>query len=212
MTDPFIDRLVSDLRPRKPLVNWRLWMHCTACLFMIIALILGFMGLRGDYISAMQTGAMFWKPGIFFLIWLGSIMLITDLSRPTGGIKKLHLVPLLLGMVILLWQLAAQTTAAPETMFKSLHDETSPYCLSIIFGSGAIALMMVWKFWYAKTASPYPALLGFVAGLSAGALAATAYALHCDRDNSLFIMVYYGLPILALAVFGGLMGRKFLKW
>lgn len=213
MTDPFIDQLVNDLQPRKPLVNWKLWMHCTACLFMIAALILGFMGLRGDYINAMQTGAMFWKPGVFFLIWLGSVLLIADLSRPTGSLKKRHILPLGLALLIFLWQFTAQISQQSlQGMIESLQDKSALVCLPVIFVGGAMAMGMAWKFWLSKTASPHPALLGFLAGLSAGTLAATAYALHCDRDAALYISIYYGLPVLALGILGGFLGKKLLKW
>jgi hypothetical protein len=213
MTDPLIDKLVADLSPRNPLVNLKLWMHCTACMVLIAAMILGFMGLRGDYAYAIQTGAMFWKPGLFFLAWLGSVMLITDISRPSGKIKEAHLIPLALGAGILIWQFTTQTTQYSfQTMFGSLQDGSVPYCLSVIMGGGGLALMMAWKFWFSKTASPHPTLLGFLAGISAGTLAATAYALHCDRDFALYVFVYYGLSILILSIVGSLLGKKLLRW
>lgn len=213
MSDPLIDQLVGDLRPRSPLANWKLWMHCTACLFLIAAMILGFMGLRGDYMSAIQSGAMFWKPSIFLLFWLGSVFLITDISRPSGDIKNIHYVPLLLGGGVLIWQFGAQLIHMPFEVFtRSLQDSSALYCLSAVFGGGMLALMMAWKFWFSKTASPRPTLLGFLAGLSAGTLAATAYALHCDKDITLYISVYYGLPILMLSLMGGMLGKKFLTW
>lgn len=213
MTDPLIDQLVAELNPKQPLLNWKLWMHCTACLVMISAAVLAFMGLRGDYLSAMHSGALFWKPGMFLLAWVGSILLITDISRPAGAIKKLHLAPFVLAAAILIWQFATQMAhVSLETVKNSLQDGSAPYCLSIILGGGSVALMMAWKFWFSKTASRRPTLLGVLAGASAGTLAATAYALHCDRDNALYLSVYYGLPLLALGLFGALLGKKRLRW
>lgn len=213
MTDPLINKLVADLNPRKPLVNFNLWMHCTACLILITAMILGCMGLRGDYAQAIQTGAMFWKPGLFFLAWLGSLMLISDISRPSGKIKGLHLIPLVLGATLLVWQFAAQATQYSfQTMAKSLSDGSVPYCLSVILGCGSAVLAMIWKVWFRKTASPHPAFIGFLAGISAGTLAATAYAVHCDKDSIFYIFAYYILPIAALGILSSIMGKKFLAW
>lgn len=213
MTDRLIQQLVSDLRPQKPLLNWKLWMHCTACLVMIAAAVLAFMGLRGDYLSAMNSGALFWKPGIFLLAWIGSVLLITDISRPAGGIKRVHLIPLILAGVILIWQLVIQTMHMPiEAVKNVLQDGSASYCLSVILGGGSVALMMAWKFWFSQTASPRPTLLGFLAGLSAGALAATAYALHCDRDVAVYVSVYYGLPVLGLGLLGSVLGKRLLRW
>lgn len=213
MTDPLIDQLVADLGSQKPLVNFKLWMHCTACLIMIAAAILTFMGLRSDYLSAMRSGALFWKSGIFLLTWIGSMLLITDISRPAGTIKKIHLFPFVCAVTILLWQLVAQSAHLSfEVIENSLSDGSAPYCLSAILGGGIIALMMAWKFWFSKTASPHPTLLGFLAGLSAGTLAAAAYALHCDRDTAFYVLAYYGLPVMGLGLLGSIMGRRLLRW
>jgi len=213
MTDPLIDKLVADLSPRNPLVNLKLWMHCTACLVMIATVVLGFMGLRGDYLSAMHSGALFWKPGIFLLAWIGSILLITDISRPSGALNNAHFAPLLVAGAILVWQFTAQMMYLPmDTMKNSLYDNSALYCLCVILGGGSVALIMAWKFWFSRTASRHPSLLGFLAGISAGTLAATAYALHCDRDIALYVSIYYCLPILTLGLMGGLLGRKFLHW
>lgn len=213
MTDPLIDRLVGDLSPQKPLLNWKLWAHCATCLVMIAVAILAFMGLRRDYPLAMQSGALFWKPGMFLLAWIGSILLITDISRPVGTVRKIHLFPFVFAAAILVWQAVDQTAHSPFADIKnSLFDGSARYCLSVILGGGSVALMMAWKFWFSKTASPKPTLLGFLAGLSAGTLAAAAYALHCDRDFALYIAIYYLLPVLSLGLFGGFLGHRYLRW
>ncbi len=213
MNEPLIDRLVNDLTPKKPLVNQALWGHCLICLAMIAGFIFVVLGFREDYVSAMQNGALFWKPGLFLLVWIGSVLWITDLSRPAGVIKKSRLIPFLCAGLILLWQCVIQMPRTPlESMGTVLGDSSAPYCICVIAGAGGLALVMVWKTWLSKTASPHPALLGFMAGLSAGALAGMVYALHCDRDAILYVTVCYGLPVLGLAVLGSVLGKRFLQW
>lgn len=213
MTDRLIQQLVSELRPQKPLLNWKLWMHCTVCLVMIAAMILCFMGLRVDYISAVQSGSMFWKPGLFFLAWMGSLFLIVDLSRPNGSLKKRHLLPLAAAFIILIWQFFVQLRQSSfHGMAESLQDKSALVCLPTIFIGGAIAMGLAWNYWFSKTASPHPTLLGSLAGLSAGCLAAAAYALHCDHDAALYISVYYGLPVLGLGILGAVLGKRLLRW
>ena len=97
-------------------------------------------------------------------------------------------------------------------MVESLHDPAAIYCIAVITCGGAMALAMVWKFWFSKTAPQNPSLLGGLAGFSSGCLAAAAYALHCDRDIALYICIFYGLPIAMLSLAGSVLGRKFLKW
>lgn len=213
MNDPLIDSLVKDLNPQKPLLNYKLWLHCTACLLLVSLMIIGLLGLRDDYTIAIQAGAMFWKPGIFLLTWMASILLIIDISRPTGSLRGIHALPLIASIFIIGWQFIVQAHQySLEEMFAILSDKSAFTCLPAIFIGGAFALIIAWKFWLSKTASMHPILLGVLSGLSAGSLAATAYAFHCTKDAALYISVYYMLPILALSVIGGFLGRKHLRW
>lgn len=213
MTDQLIKHLVSDLKSLEPLINSKLWMHCTVCLLIMAGIVLAMMGLRADYPTAIQDGAMLWKPGIFLLAWIGSMLLILDLSRPIERIEKWHFVPLFLAGTILLWQMIVQLPylfSSDATL--SLNDPNAIYCLSVIIGGGGIAMAMSWKFWFSRTASPNPTTLGALAGFSVGCLAATGYALHCDKDGILYLFIYYGTPILILSVIGSLLSKRLLKW
>ena len=207
MNDLLIEQLTSDLKPVKPLRNVGLWQHCTMCLLIAIALILSILGIRPDWREAIQGGALLWKPAIFLLIWAASLFVVTDLSRPSGKVKILHLSPFLVAAAILLWRLISQ-----EIDFNSLHSNTAYYCLSIIALGGAMAMTAAWFFWIKKTASPRPAILGALAGVNAGSLVAVAYALHCNQDSVLYLAAYYLVPLLILALTGAVLGKKMLNW
>jgi len=213
MTDQLIERLVADLRPQDLLIDSKLWMHCTICLTVLAGAVLAIMGLRADYPNALENGAMFWKPGIFFACWIGSIFLILDFSRPITKINKWHFTPVLLAIFIFLWQVIVQAPFFLTTDATiSLHDPNAIYCLAVIIGGGGMTMSISWKFWFTKTASLKPSALGALAGFSVGSLAATAYALHCNKDGVLYIFVYYGLPILVLTAFGSLLSKRLLRW
>lgn len=207
MSDPLIDQLTNDLKPVQPLRNISLWRHCSACLILAIALILSVLGIRPDWLQAIQVGALLWKPAIFFLTLSGSMLLVTDISRPTGKIKPVHFVPLLLALAILIWRL---TSAKID--FASLDSYSAYICLSVITSGGAMVMGMVWLFWLRKAATPHPALLGSLAGVSAGSLVAAAYSLHCNQDAGIYVSVYYIPPIFLLSLAGGVLGRNKLKW
>ena len=214
MTDPLIEQLVQNLKPAKSLQAIRLWAHCSMCLAIMIAVILAVMGLRADYLHALHSGVMIWKPGLFLAAWGGSLLLIADISRPTGSIKSWHFLPILGAGGVLLYQLMRQFGAlSPSTVISTLYDPAgAPFCLGVVSLGGAAALFVAWKFWFLKTASPHPVRLGGLAGFSAGCLAAAAYALHCDRDSALYVLVYYGAPIATLSILGLYLGKKSLKW
>jgi hypothetical protein len=53
---------------------------------------------------------------------------------------------------------------------------------------------------------------GAVAGLAAGAFAATVYCLHCQEVSALFVLTWYSLGILLAASVGALLGPRLLRW
>jgi hypothetical protein len=57
-----------------------------------------------------------------------------------------------------------------------------------------------------------PALAGAAAGLLAGALGATVFAMHCTNDSPLFVAIWYALAIGLMSMLGLLIGRHALRW
>jgi hypothetical protein len=57
-----------------------------------------------------------------------------------------------------------------------------------------------------------PALAGAAAGLLAGALGATVFAMHCTNDSPLFVAIWYALAIGLMSIFGLLVGKRALRW
>ena len=128
MTDQLIERLVDDLKPQDLLIDSKLWAHCTVCLIVLSGAVLVIMGLRTDYPDALENGAMFWKPGIFLVCWIGSIFLILDFSRPTGKINKWHFTPILLAIAVFLWQIITQLPIfLTSEAITSLYDPNNVY-------------------------------------------------------------------------------------
>ncbi len=57
-----------------------------------------------------------------------------------------------------------------------------------------------------------PRLAGFAAGLLAGSLGATGYALHCPELSPLFVLVWYSLGMLVPALAGAALGPRLFRW
>ena len=57
-----------------------------------------------------------------------------------------------------------------------------------------------------------PLRAGLIAGLAAGGLGTTIYALHCTEDSPLFYVTWYGAGIAITALAGALIGSKLLRW
>lgn len=61
-------------------------------------------------------------------------------------------------------------------------------------------------------AATRPGLAGALAGVTAAALAASFYALHCTEDSALFVGLWYGLGIAIVGAAGCFAGQRFLRW
>ncbi len=53
---------------------------------------------------------------------------------------------------------------------------------------------------------------GTLAGLSAGAVSAAVYALHCPETSPAFVLIWYGLGIAGAGIIGRLLGPVLLRW
>lgn len=61
-------------------------------------------------------------------------------------------------------------------------------------------------------ATTRPDIAGALAGVAAGGLAASLYALPCTDDGALFVGVWYGLAIILVGAMGWFAGRRVLQW
>jgi hypothetical protein len=63
-----------------------------------------------------------------------------------------------------------------------------------------------------KAAPSDPGMTGGIAGLAAGSIAATFYALNCFDDSPLFVITWYPLAVGIVATSGYFLGRRVLVW
>ena len=79
-----------------------------------------------------------------------------------------------------------------------------PFFAVIPFGA------LVWAL--RKGAPTHLRRTGAAVGLVAGALGAAAYAFHCPDDSLPFVAIWYGGPVVALAIVGAILGHRLLRW
>lgn len=70
------------------------------------------------------------------------------------------------------------------------------------------ALLLVLR----RAAPASPALAGAAAGALAAAAAAAIYAFHCFDDSPLFVLTWYPLAAIPVALVGAAVGRRLLRW
>jgi hypothetical protein len=211
--DPLIAKLVSDLKPSRVMTLRQLSMGILLCFAGALAVLMLVMGLRPDYQAAIQSGAMFWKPGLFALSAISALLVLYASSLPGRTGRIIYFIPgliallffaLLIGQSILYFDIE-QVTAA-------LTDKRAPFCLVIVTLLGGIILAALWRIWLMKSAPINAIWTGALAGACSGFIAASAYAFHCGQDHPFYLIIYYGLPIAVLSAMGGWLGQRYLKW
>jgi hypothetical protein len=131
--------------------------------------------------------------------------------RPGGEFRvrfALTVLPFLAAMIIAAINLATAPRSHWETMvFGS-------YWLECLIAVPTVAVVPFATIMAAvRLAAPTDLVrTGALAGLVAGGVSATAYALHCMDDLLPFIALWYGGTIVLCTVAGAVLGPKLLRW
>lgn len=211
-TDELITMLAGDAGP----VPQRAWRGRYAAALGVglagaTALMLPLLGLRPDLAEATAV-PMFWVKLAFPLaLALAALAAASRLSRPGTA---LGLTPAALAApVIVIWLLAAIALAgaAPDergALLMGVTWQSCPVYVTLLAMPAFIAVL-----WVMKTLAPVRlAWAGAAAGLLAGALGATVYALHCPEMDAPFLGVWYLLGMLIPTALGAVIGPKLLRW
>ena len=170
-----------------------------------------FSGVRPDIVQAAWL-PMFWiKLALPLSLVAGGLFAAARLSRPGA---RLRWVPgALAAPVIAIWLLAgyALVVAAPSDRAALVMGSTWQYCLVHV---GVLAIpALIATLWAMKGLAPTrPVLAGAAAGLLAGAVGATIYALHCTEMAAPFLGTWYVAGMLIPTVAGALLGPLLLRW
>ena len=212
--DALIAKLAADLKPiRGTRAKSSLLMAAAVGSLGAVALALFWpsLGPRPDLRSATLT-TVFWVK----MMYTASVSILGfgalhRLSRPDcDPVRWVALLWLPVGLLCLVTALAwALAPASADAAFwlGSSWWQCPLYVLGLSVPAGAALLWAVSQLAPARLA---PA--GAAAGLVAGALAATAYALHCGESSPGFVLIWYSLGLLAATAAGALLGPRVLVW
>jgi hypothetical protein len=121
---------------------------------------------------------------------------------------------LLIALPVALIAIAAmlELASTPATGWTGLmFGSTFRTCMvAITVASLPVFAAVIWSF--RALAPTRLALAGFVAGLSAGAAGAVAYALYCPETTASFLLVSYTPGMLIPALIGAALGPHLLRW
>jgi len=169
------------------------------------------LGVRPDLQVAMH-GFSFWMKWTYTVsLGVGAAYGVARLSRPEpGSLRALWwlAVPVLVLAGIGIGELAS---APPGQWLAMWLGHTWKVCpLLVLLLAIPIFIGVLWSF--RRLAPTRLRAAGAVAGLAAGAWAATLYCLHCPEVSALFVLTWYSLGIALAVGAGALLGPRLLRW
>lgn len=211
-TEQLIDALSRDVaRVPRHAVARRVVVGLLAGGFVTMLLVTVTLGIRPDLRVAMH-GFSFWMKWTYTIsLALGASYAITRLARPApsslGGLWLL-MVPVLILAGIGVGELAHTPSSEWLPMWLGRSWTRCPWLVLTL--AAPIFAGLLWSF--RKLAPTRLRAAGAVAGLGAGAWAATIYCLHCPEVSAIFVLTWYSLGILLAAGIGALLGPRLLRW
>jgi len=169
------------------------------------------LGLRPDLELAMQ-GFSFWMKSTYTMsLGLGAIYAVGRLARPVpASLRGLWFlaIPVLVLAGIGIGEFASNPSSEWLGIWLSRSWKVCPWLVLAL--SVPIFIGLLWSF---RTLAPTRLrAAGAVAGLAAGAWAATIYCLHCPEVSAMFVLTWYSLGILLAAGVGALLGPRLMRW
>lgn len=208
-TDDLIEALAAGLEPVRPARIHPLWL--AAALVASVAGVLLLLGLRPD-LGAALTGPVFWLKGLYTVAMAGAALtLVTRLGRPgvPPGLAR-YAVPAVFGSAVLL--ALVELAFLPQDLWaQAWLGFTWTICAQNILMMSLFAAPLIWL--GARALAPTrPMASGAALGLLTGAIAATAYGLHCPEATAPFVATWYTLGMALAAGIGAVVGRFALRW
>lgn len=217
MTDSLLDDLAADLKPVLPLRSAPLWLGATAGLFLAAIYILKFYGMRPELVGLMHglwpvKGMVVLKPLIFLVTGASALWAVSGLARPEGRLKLLHIAPIAVLLTLVVISLIVDLAGSGMGDIHKDLDGGVLVCFTTILCGGMAGLAVMWRLWLRRSATSYPVTLGAMAGLATASLMEAAYALHCNMDAPVYILLVYGLAVALFSGFAALLGGRLLRW
>lgn len=213
-TDDLITALSTDCKSNKfasPTITMlsAIGVSCLAVLLLAV----GWLGLDANPISAFSERGHEFLLNMVFILCVGSIAtaIIRDLSVP-GRSPRLPFI-IIVAPFILLGCLAAYELRALSlhNLFPHLSHASILTCIwqTLVLAVPPFSILAIGMRRLAPTDLRRS---GFYVGLLAGAIGAMGYCLHAPSNTFVFGSIIYPVSIATVALVGGLIGPRLLRW
>lgn len=211
-TEQLIQSLTLDVRAlSRYAIGQRIAVGTIGGAAIAIALMIAFLGLRSDLGTAVQSFPLWMKWGYTSSVGMVATAATSILARPEAA--RWHWLWLIAAPIVLLTGIAiAQLADASQgTVLDMWLGQSWASCpWRVLLLSLPIFVGLLWSF--RQFAPTRLRMAGAVAGLSAGAWAATLYSLHCPEVSAMFVLTWYSLGIGLATSLGALLGPRLLRW
>ncbi len=214
--DPLIDALVADFHAVTPR-QWRREAAFVAAL--VMAELLFFLTMRGarpDMADAMATPAMWWKilsPAAIALLAVAAALMSLDpaVTTPRRTAPLWWTIGLAAPLAVAAGWVIDAGASGQAALLARLDWRAGVDCL---FGVVILALppVLALGVLVRRGASTQPARTAAAAGLAAAAFAAFIFAFHCDHDDPLYVMVWYGGAVAGITLLSRLILPRLSRW
>lgn len=209
-TGKLIDALAADAGLKPPAMAGAWLLALLAAVAVAAAVFFATLGPRPDFAIAAETPRFLFKFVVTLVLLASALPGLVAIARPGARLVRTWL--LVAAPLLLVAAVIGELVVLPSDLRATRWIGTNALLCMVfipVIGLGPLAAFLLGLRHGAPTR---PALAGAMAGVSAGALAATFYAAHCVDDSPLFVATWYTLAIAALAVIGALGGRYVLRW
>jgi hypothetical protein len=210
-TTDLIELLARDVKAIPPAVAGR---RLLAALVAggVVTLAIVVLVLRCQPLLAAAHQPWFWMKAAYTgLLALAGAVIVRRLSLPGTGVGAGALAAGVLILAMLALGTGEILAAAPAGRLALWLGHTWKVCSPLILLL-ALPIYACLVAAIRALAPTRPVLTGAAAGLTAGALAATLYGLHCPEQSAAFVASWYTLGIAAAAAFGAVTGGRLLRW
>jgi len=211
-TDELIEELSSRAKPVNPFnVELRVAAGLGVGGALAVIAVALWLGIRPDLAQAAATPGFWMKFAFAGAVGVAAMALSCRLGRPGCRVRVLWWVvaaPIMLLAAAAIVQLAG--ASASERLRLWLGHSWMVCPVRIVVLSAPSFLGMLWAF---RQLAPIELrLAGLGAGLAAGAVGASVYALTCEESSVAFLATWYSLGILAVGAIGAVFGPRVLRW
>ncbi len=211
-TDDLIQTLAADTRRVTPGAG--AWRVVAALLAGGFVALLAIDALFGSPLRAVaDTGVMVFAVKLAYAVSMtavaASLLLVAGRPGQRLGLRYLWLlVPPLVVAAAAAMELG---NASPHARAALVLGSTWQTCLiGVVAMSVPVFAALLWSF--RRLAPTRLRLAGFLAGLSAGAMASLVYALYCPETAASFLLAWYSLGMVVPGIAGALLGPRVLRW